>query len=175
VPSAPHGPGAAALHRGSGTGPGAVAEKHPPDLYRALASPIRREILRLLADGDLVAGDVAKQFAMAWSGISRHLRVLGEAGLVVSVRRGGNIVYSLRSSPLDGIASDLIRLSARHSEPGRTGARMRHGLAAKALEAHPRAGHSHESQLSIEFMGGAGRRCPLTPLSSAVHIPPAVC
>ena len=50
--------------------------------YRALADPSRREILRLLREGDLPAGELASQFEISWPSVSRHLRVLEEAGLV---------------------------------------------------------------------------------------------
>ena len=79
--------------------------------YRALADPTRREILRLLRDGDLPAGELASHFQMSWPSVSRHLRVLLEAGLVTSTRRGGNIVYSLRTSVLQDIVAELADLT----------------------------------------------------------------
>ena len=79
--------------------------------YRALADPTRREILRLLREGDLPAGELASQFEMSWPSVSRHLRVLLEAGLVTSRRRGGNIVYSLQTSVLQDIVAELAEIS----------------------------------------------------------------
>jgi ArsR family transcriptional regulator len=79
--------------------------------YRALADPTRREILRLLREGDLPAGELASQFEMSWPSVSRHLRVLLEAGLVSATRRGGNIVYSLRTSVLQDIVAELADIS----------------------------------------------------------------
>jgi len=79
--------------------------------YRALADPTRREILRLLREGDLPAGELASRFDISWPSVSRHLRVLQEAGLVESRRRGGNIVYSLRTSVLQDIVSELADLT----------------------------------------------------------------
>jgi ArsR family transcriptional regulator, repressor of sdpIR and other operons len=79
--------------------------------YRALADPSRREILRLLREGDLPAGELAAQFEISWPSVSRHLRVLEEAGLVRSTRRGGNIIYSLQTSVLQDIVAELADLT----------------------------------------------------------------
>ncbi|MGI8716015.1 MAG: autorepressor SdpR family transcription factor [Solirubrobacteraceae bacterium] len=84
--------------------------------YRALADPTRREILRLLREGDLVAGELAAQFEISWPSVSRHLRVLDDAGLVRSARRGGNIIYSLQTSVLEDIATELAEM-ARMGRP----------------------------------------------------------
>jgi DNA-binding transcriptional ArsR family regulator len=75
--------------------------------YRALADPTRREILRLLREGDLPAGELAGHFEISWPSVSRHLRVLETAGLVKSARRGGNIIYSLQTSVLQDIAAEV--------------------------------------------------------------------
>lgn len=79
--------------------------------YRALGDPTRREILRLLREGDLPAGQLAGQFDMSWPSVSRHLKVLEAAGLVSSVRRGGNIIYSLQTSVLEDIATELADMA----------------------------------------------------------------
>ncbi len=79
--------------------------------YRALGDPTRREILRLLRDGDLTAGALASQFEISWPSVSRHLKLLEGAGLVSSVRRGGNVVYSLQTSVLEDIATEVASLA----------------------------------------------------------------
>ncbi|HXD66081.1 MAG TPA: metalloregulator ArsR/SmtB family transcription factor [Solirubrobacteraceae bacterium] len=79
--------------------------------YRALGDPTRREILRLLRDGDLPAGTLAGHFEISWPSVSRHLKVLEAAGLVSSVRRGGNIVYSLQTSVLEDIATEVADMA----------------------------------------------------------------
>src|SRR4029078_12369183 len=57
---------------------------------RAVADPTRRAILRLVRDGELAAGDIANHFpSMSRRGVSQHLRVLTDSGLV-SVRPDGN-------------------------------------------------------------------------------------
>jgi DNA-binding transcriptional ArsR family regulator len=54
--------------------------------FAALADPTRRAILARLAQGDATVGELAKPFAMSLPGVSKHLRVLREAGLVVQGR-----------------------------------------------------------------------------------------
>jgi DNA-binding transcriptional ArsR family regulator len=89
--------------------------------YRALGDPTRREILRLLRDGELPAGTLAGHFEISWPSVSRHLKVLEGAGLVSSVRRGGNIVYSLQTSVLEDIATEVADM-ARIGRPTGTAA-----------------------------------------------------
>ena len=79
--------------------------------YRALADPTRREVLRLLREGDLAAGDLAAQFEISWPSVSRHLRVLETAGLVSSQRRGGHIIYSLQTSVLQDVATEVAEMA----------------------------------------------------------------
>jgi DNA-binding transcriptional ArsR family regulator len=79
--------------------------------YRALGDPTRREILRLLRDGDLAAGDLAGRFDMSWPSVSRHLKVLEGAGLVSSARHGNSIVYSLQTSVLEDIATEVADMA----------------------------------------------------------------
>jgi ArsR family transcriptional regulator, repressor of sdpIR and other operons len=102
--------------------------------YRALGDPTRREILRLLRDGDLAAGELAGRFDMSWPSVSRHLKVLEGAGLVSSARHGNSIVYSLQTSVLEDIATevaDMARVGQR-PEParGKTSAQRRHAAGA---------------------------------------------
>ena len=72
------------------------------DAFIAIADPTRREILDLLLDrGPLLAGRIAAEFGDASRpGISRHLRVLRECGVVVSRKNGKTQVYSLKRQPL---------------------------------------------------------------------------
>jgi ArsR family transcriptional regulator len=88
--------------------------------YKALGDPTRREVLRLLREGDLAAGELAGQFEISWPSVSRHLKVLETAGLVASERRGGNIIYSLRTSVLEDIATevaDMARIGSAGAKP----------------------------------------------------------
>jgi DNA-binding transcriptional ArsR family regulator len=66
----------------------------------ALADPTRREIVALLAAGERAAGEVADRFPVSRPAVSRHLRVLREAGLVRSRSEGRNRFYALDPGPL---------------------------------------------------------------------------
>ena len=66
----------------------------------ALADPTRRELLALLAAGERAAGDLAARFPVSRPAISRHLRVLREAGLVRSRTEGKRRLYALDPRPL---------------------------------------------------------------------------
>jgi DNA-binding transcriptional ArsR family regulator len=66
----------------------------------ALADPTRRELVALLAAGELAAGDLAERFPVSRPAISRHLRVLREAGLVRSRTDGRRRLYALDPRPL---------------------------------------------------------------------------
>ena len=70
---------------------------------RALADPIRREILNLLKKGRLSAGDIAGHFDVTNASISRHLSVLKEADLIRDTREGKFIYYDLNVSVLEEI------------------------------------------------------------------------
>jgi DNA-binding transcriptional ArsR family regulator len=75
------------------------------DAYVAIADPTRRRILELLRDrGTLPAGTIAAEFADASRpGISRHLRVLKECGVVRCTRTGKARLYALDALPLQHI------------------------------------------------------------------------
>lgn len=70
------------------------------DVFAALASPARREVLRLLLDGPRTAGDLASHFDMRRPSVSEHLRVLREAGLVTERRAGRERRYQIEPRPL---------------------------------------------------------------------------
>ena len=77
---------------------------------QALADPIRREILNLLKDGRLSAGEIGEHFPVTAASISRHLSVLKEADLIRDTREGKYIYYELNASVLEEImlwSSDL--------------------------------------------------------------------
>ena len=70
---------------------------------RALADPIRREILGLLKAGRLSAGEITAHFDVTAASISRHLSVLKEADLIRDTREGKFIFYELNASVLEEI------------------------------------------------------------------------
>ncbi len=75
------------------------------DVYDAIASPVRREILDRLRRGAQPVHELAASFAMTRPAISQHLRVLREAGLVSEVRAGRERIYQLDAGPLRGVAA----------------------------------------------------------------------
>jgi DNA-binding transcriptional ArsR family regulator len=66
----------------------------------ALADPVRRELVALLARGELAAGELADRFPVSRPAISRHLRVLRDAGLVTARADGRRRLYALDPRPL---------------------------------------------------------------------------
>ena len=66
----------------------------------AIADPVRREIVAMLARRELTAGEIAAAFSISRPAVSRHLRVLREAGLVVDEARGRHRVSRLDVAPL---------------------------------------------------------------------------
>ena len=83
-----------------------------PNVFRALADPTRREILQMLRKGALNSGEIADRFDATWPTISRHLAVLREAGLVLSVRQKQEIRYELNTSVLQELVQHVMELVA---------------------------------------------------------------
>jgi len=75
----------------------------------ALADPTRRRILELLAEDERTAGELAETFTTSRPGVSRHLRVLREHGLVRAREEGQRRVYSLDPRPLAELDAWLAR------------------------------------------------------------------
>lgn len=70
---------------------------------KALADPIRRDILNLLKGGRMSAGEIGDHFPVTAASISRHLSVLKDADLVRDTREGQFIYYELNASVLEEI------------------------------------------------------------------------
>ena len=70
---------------------------------KALADPIRREILNMLKGGPMTAGQICEHFQVTGASISRHLSVLKEADLIRDTREGKFIYYELNASVLEEI------------------------------------------------------------------------
>jgi DNA-binding transcriptional ArsR family regulator len=68
--------------------------------YAALAEPHRRQILDLLRDSERHAGELVERLELSQPGVSKHLKVLREAGLVVVRADGKRRLYALRPEPL---------------------------------------------------------------------------
>lgn len=75
--------------------------------FQALSDPTRREILKMLREKDLTAGEIAEKFNISKPSISHHLNILKNADLVLDERQGQFIYYSLNTSVLDEVVSWL--------------------------------------------------------------------
>src|SRR5579862_1569009 len=80
------------------------------DVFKALADPSRRKILKLLQGGSKTAGTLAEAFDMTKGSLSHHFNVLKAADLVRCERRGQQIVYSLNTTVFEDAAAMLLDL-----------------------------------------------------------------
>ena len=76
--------------------------------FEALAHPTRRQILQDLKGGELAAGEIAARFAVSGPTISRHLRILRGAGLIVERRDANRILYALAGDRLALSIGDFL-------------------------------------------------------------------
>jgi DNA-binding transcriptional ArsR family regulator len=77
------------------------------DAFEALSDPTRRAILRMLGGGDRSVSELARALPVSRPAVSRHLRVLREAGLVGEEPRGTRRIYSLRAEGLEAVRAYL--------------------------------------------------------------------
>ena len=80
-------------------------------LFKALNDPTRREILEMLKKKDMTAGDIADRFSISKPSISHHLDLLRQAGLVVSVKEGQFISYSLNTTVMDEMLKWIMQFT----------------------------------------------------------------
>ncbi len=79
--------------------------------FKALNDPIRREILDLLNEKDMNAGEIANHFNITKPSISYHLDLLKQADLVVSVKNGQYVNYSLNKTVVEDIIQWLMSIN----------------------------------------------------------------
>jgi DNA-binding transcriptional ArsR family regulator len=99
------------------------------DPFDALGDPTRREILRLLSDGDKPVYEIAAALPISRPAVSRHLRLLKDAGMVAERAEGNRRIYHLRDEGLQAVqdylegvwgnAAARFRLLAENTEPRR--------------------------------------------------------
>jgi DNA-binding transcriptional ArsR family regulator len=77
--------------------------------FRALADRTRRDILQMLRAGPMTSGEIASRCAATWPTVSRHLAVLREGGLVVSERRGQEVVYELDTTVFQDLLQHVMQ------------------------------------------------------------------
>ena len=86
------------------------------EVFKALADPTRRDVLRLLRGGSRTAGELAQAFPMTRASLTHHFNVLKSAGLVRSERRGQHQLYSLNTSVFEEAANMLMDLFGRNAK-----------------------------------------------------------
>lgn len=84
--------------------------------FKALADPVRREILQLLKNGRMSAGDITRHFHMTKATISYHLRLLKEADLIWEEKEKNFIYYDLNLTLIEEIMGWLINLKERNND-----------------------------------------------------------
>jgi DNA-binding transcriptional ArsR family regulator len=82
--------------------------KDPTVIFRALADPTRRQILKALKESDLRAGEIVDMFTISGPSVSRHLSILKAADLVIERREGNSIIYQLQPEQLAVCLSEFI-------------------------------------------------------------------
>ncbi len=81
-------------------------------LFRALADPTRRQILLRVAQSDRTVAELSKPFAISPPAISRHLKLLEDAGILERVRTGKFHRFRLKTDPLADVQQVLEKLTA---------------------------------------------------------------
>lgn len=81
--------------------------------FKALADPTRRQIIKLLREKNMTAGEIADYFTISKPSISHHLNTLKQAGLILDERQGQNIVYSLNTSVMEELIGWLMSITQK--------------------------------------------------------------
>ena len=80
------------------------------EVFKALSDPTRLRLVKILSDheGALCVNALARELSVSQSAVSQHLRVLRQAGLVISDRRGSSVHYALDQERLDEYKSSVL-------------------------------------------------------------------
>jgi len=87
------------------------------EVFKAMADPTRRRILRLLSKGELTAGQLAQRFDISGPSMSHHFNVLKQADLIRGRRDGQQIVYSLNTTVVQDAMTLFLDVFAKDEEP----------------------------------------------------------
>ena len=80
------------------------------NVFKAISDPTRREILKLLNDKDLSAGEIAKHFDISKPALTKHLNILREAELVSSEKQGNFVIHSINVTVLQQALSGFMAI-----------------------------------------------------------------
>ena len=86
------------------------------DVWSALSDATRREILALLRQGDMTAGEIADRFSLSKPTVSHHLNVLKQAGLIDGEKRAQTITYRLNTTVFQDFMRSVAALFDRGNE-----------------------------------------------------------
>lgn len=84
--------------------------------FKALNDPIRRKILELLRERDMNAGEIADHFKITKPSISHHLDLLAQANLVIRLKQGQFVNYSLNTTVVDEIIQWLMNIHLKERD-----------------------------------------------------------
>ena len=82
-------------------------------VFKALNDPTRREILQLLQERDMTAGEIVERFKISGPSISHHLDLLKQAKLVIAEKEGQYVYYSLNTTVVDEIMKWLMQFKSK--------------------------------------------------------------
>ena len=82
-------------------------------VFKGLNDPTRREILELLRENDMTAGEIVERFRISGPSISHHLDLLKQAKLVIAEKEGQFIHYSLNTTVVDEIMKWLLQIKTK--------------------------------------------------------------
>ena len=82
-------------------------------VFKALNDPTRREILEMLKEKEMTAGEIAEKFHISWPSISHHLDLLKQAKLVTSEKDGQYVYYTLNTTVVDEIMKWFMQFKTK--------------------------------------------------------------
>lgn len=82
-------------------------------IFKALNDPTRRQILEMLQEKDLTAGEIAEKFKISFPSISHHLDLLKQANLVTAEKDGQYVYYSLNTTVVDEIMKWFLQFKSK--------------------------------------------------------------
>lgn len=86
------------------------------DVWSALSDATRREILTMLRDRDMTAGEIADRFALSKPTVSHHLNILKQAGLIAGEKQAQTITYRLNTTVFQDFMKSVAALFDREGE-----------------------------------------------------------
>ena len=85
-------------------------------VFKGLNDPARREILEMLQERDMTAGEIAEQFTISFPSISHHLDILKQAKLVIAEKEGQFVYYSLNTTVVDDIMKWFLQFKSKRNK-----------------------------------------------------------